>query len=244
MKIPLMACSVLTMVLCIDVNLARGALITSPAAMPGTTATVDFSQFSDVRSITTRGPVDVGTPIGQSIVFTSTNPDGSLLGSTFYTLGDNGTWGGTLSFAGLDVDAVGNDRYTMTFSFNSSPVSAVGGLLNYTVLPGSGFGDPMIVALSSTGSILESYDLKITAPIATPGATNLGAFRGIVRPSADISAFTLSNSAIVVANLTFTAGPSVPIPEPVSLLLLGSGLAFMAWLGRKRVWPTMVSRRK
>ena len=211
-------------------GLATAALVTAPSGIPAPTAVINFSQFSGSNSMTTKGPVDVGAPAGRSVIFTSTNPDGSQLGSNFYTLGDNGTWGGAIAFAGLDVDLFGNDRFTMTFRFNSGPVSAVGGLVNYSVFPNSGFGDATIAALSSTGTVLESFDLNTMAPISTPGGTNAGAFRGIARSSADISAFTLSNSAIAITNLTFTAAA---IPEPASVLLLGTGFGLLLTLRRR-----------
>ncbi len=220
---------------------ANAALVTSAAALSGTVTTLNFNQFTGAASLRTMGPaVQVGGPIGKNIVFTSNNPDGSILGSQpIYDLGANGTLGGAGAFAGLDIDLFGNDLYTMKFTF-ASPVSGVGGIVNYAILQPGGtvtFGDPIIAALSSGGTVLESYNLKTTAPISTPGGTNTGAFRGINRPSADISAFTLSNSAIAVTSLTVSTPSGGPLvsPEPVSLSLMATGLGLMFWLRRTKM---------
>src|SRR5579864_1829487 len=107
-------------------GVAHADLVTSDAGFVSPVV-IDFSQFGGPNGQVTLGPVDVGTLVGVNVTFTSTNVDGSILGSGPYGLGDNGQWDANQTFAGLNVDLSGFDGYTMMFEFNSGPVAAVGG---------------------------------------------------------------------------------------------------------------------
>jgi hypothetical protein len=197
-------------------------LITSSSQI-GPSQTVDFSQFGGaVPTIVRTTPISVGA----GVTLTSTNPDGSFLGSGPYSFNDNGSWNSSLTLAGLDVDLFGGDQYTMTFAF-AQPVKAVGGILDYAVFPASGFSDVVITAFGSDGSMLEMYDITKVAPISSQG----GQFLGIGRGQADIASFSLSNSAVAIRNLTFSS--AVPEPAAASLLPIG-GLLLFFHLGRSR----------
>lgn len=217
-------------------GLAHASLITLPSGIPSPSTVVDFSDFADVNTVHTNGPVQVGNLVGVDVTFTSDNPDGSLLGSGPYQLSDNGVWDSTITMAGIDVDAFLSDTYTMTFSFNSGPVSAVGAFMNYSVFEDSGFGDVTIAALAADSSILEQYDITQLSPISTPGGVNDGAFRGILRSNADIFGFSVSNSAAVLTDLTFSSATlpdNSSVPEPRSIVLMLSGFLFLAG---KKIW--------
>ncbi len=106
----------------------------------------------------------------------------------------------------------------MTFTFNDGLVSGVGGFINYA----PGFASALIEALAADGiTILESYVLNLDAPISTPGGVDDGAFRGILRATADIGAFRVSNGYVVLDDLTFGGGGTQSVPEPSSLAMLG-----------------------
>jgi hypothetical protein len=204
---------------------ARAALITSAAEVPGPATVIDFSQFTTL--VFTAGPVQIGGLVGEDVVWTATNPGAGIgtRGFPGYGLGANGFWNvGRGGFTGLNA-GIG----TMTYTFNSGPVSDVGALLNY--VPGG--SDVIIAALDAGGNVLESYNISALAPISTPGQTNQGGFRGIVRADADIARFTVSNATVALDDLTF----SRVVPEPSALTLLGLGglgLAGYAWRRRKQ----------
>ncbi|WP_394756297.1 PEP-CTERM sorting domain-containing protein [Rhodoferax sp.] len=148
-------------------------------------------------------------------------------------LGVNGYWEGPAPFYGLEVGD-GTSRITMTWAFDT-PVSGVGGIINYA--PGAGDLDitSSIEVLDSAFNPLEHYDLTISAPISTPGGINQGVFLAIDRVGNDISYFRVRNDALVLRNLTVQFDPPLDVPEPMTGSLLGAGLAGMAFMRRRRL---------
>jgi hypothetical protein len=208
------------------VGQARATFVTDSSGF-SSPQVIDFSQSGSFTF--TPGPVLIGSPVGQNITWSST--DGyAVIGNGGYGLGSNGIWdSGRNGYTGLNA-SVGD----MTFSFNSGPVSAVGGFINYA--PGVG-PDLIITALAADGSVLESYDINQLAPISTPGQYDAGAFRGIIRPTADIAAFRVSNEVAVLDNLTFSQPAPNAVPAPSTLAMLGTALftclGYFGWRRRK-----------
>lgn len=201
---------------------SEASLVTSS---PGGTV-IDFSQFSG-GWLWGAGPTQVGSLVGDDVVFTSTTTN-SVIGDGTYGFLSNGYWSGK-SGAGLNTSTG-----TMTFTFNSGLISSVGAFMNY--VPDAGYGGDVIISVyDSLSNLLESYNINALAPISTPGGLNAGAFRGIVRSSADIKYFTLSNAYVMIDDLTYSPiGGPTPAPEPSTLLLLGGGIMALG-LGRKRI---------
>jgi hypothetical protein len=186
----------------------------------------------------TFGPVDL-----PGMVFTRSQSDtnsglGAVLGQGEYGLTGNGGFGAGAVYAGLD----GWGGY-MDFTLTGAPVSEFGAYVNYAV-GGAGEGEevggnPYIAALGADGSVLESWDLSVWAPVSTPGGFNEFAFRGISRDSADIFGLRFGNGYIIAAGtatgaLPPTDGPVAPVPEPSTYALMLVGLGAMAVVARRR----------
>lgn len=202
-----------------SVNTAQAALITSGASL-SSTKVVDFSQFSDYFTFTS-GPVEVGGLVGESIQWSSSTPS-SVIGTGGYGLASNNYWDeGRGGYTGLNQGYGGS----MVFTFVNELKSAVGGFINYA--PGN--GSPILIeALGDNGNVLESYDLETLAPIFTPFAANDGAFRAIQRATADIRALRVSNSYVVLDNLTFSNSNATAVPTPALLPgLIGLGVGVL-----------------
>ena len=142
------------------------------------------------------------------------------------TLSGNGFWEGNPPYYGLN-DFSG----TMTWAFDR-PASGAGGFINYAP---EHFGTPVIRVLDSSLAVLESYVLSIS----TPDGVNAGAFLAIDRSGDDISYFQLLNAYVVLRDFTVESDPSNgdpsnSVPEPMTLSLLGAGLAGICLARRRR----------
>jgi len=148
------------------------------------------------------------------------NQGGSVFGYTGgYGYLGNGFWDGALGpMAGLNdsFDAWGVQD-TMTFAFTNS-VLEVGGFFNY--VPNGSM--PTTIAVYDTSfNLIESYNL--TFVVGT--GVNLGQWLGF-QETTPIGYFTMTGNYIGVVN---------PIPEPGSLLLLGSGVLGLAGVIRRKL---------
>jgi hypothetical protein len=172
------------------------------------------------------GPQNFGPGITWSST-NSSNQGGSVFGYTgSYGFLGNGSWTGSLGpMAGLNDS---KDFYgvtdTMTFEF-STPIAGVGGFINY--VPGS--NNPTVISVyDSSNTLIETSMLTFS----TSGGDNTGLFYGFLEDSPNISYFTLTDNYIGITDLT-TSGPSA-VPEPATMLLLGSGLLGMGVYARRR----------
>ena len=145
---------------------------------------------------------------GQTATFSSTAGNGFAVQST----------SGLLSFstALLDSNFFGSDPLTITFS---TPV-ANEIMIPFAILDAFGTGDTL--SLTTSGGQTRSFGTtNDSLPLAEP--------EGLIAfvPSAPITSLTLTSStAFAIGNVT--------VPEPMSLSLLGVGLAAAGLLRRKQ----------
>jgi len=167
--------------------------------------------------------------VASGITWSSTNVNnqgGSVFGfTTAYDFGVNGSWTGALGpMAGLnDNTDIYSVTDSMTFAF-ATPVAAVGGFLNYAV----GFSTPTTIAVYDSSHTL--IEPAITLTFLTSGGNDTGAFYGFSESTANISYFTLTDNYVGIVDLTTGS-----VPEPGSLLLIGTGLLGVIGYGRKRL---------
>jgi len=217
MKTKKLVCAVagLAMAICLMANPAAAVLVNS---LPGGTVI-------PMPTLEYFGP---GPQVfGPGITWSSTNAlnqGGSVFGFTGgYGFSGNGFWDSNIGpMAGVNdsFDVYGNTDI-MTFAF-STPVFGIGGFMNYVP---NGSTPTVIAVYDSSLTLIESFNLTFL----TGGGTNTGYFYGFLENSPIISYFTLTDNYIGITDLTVA-----PIPEPATMLLLGSGLIGLVGYGRKK----------
>ena len=198
------------------------AVISLLALQAGATVTigVPWNGNLNMPAVNYFGP---GPQAGTNYTWTSTNATyqgGSVFGYTGgYGFGGNGFWNGALhQMAGLnDSFDIYGVTDTMTFAF-TTPVSYVSGFFNY--VPG-GSTPTTLAVYDASFALIESYNLTFL----TGGGTNTGEWI-MFTESTPIGYFTMTDNYVGVAN---------PVPEPSSLLLLGSGALGLAGLIRRKL---------
>ena len=207
-KIKLAATAVIVSAAC----QANAALVTNATGF-GPSTVIDFQQFTSVN-YANAVPLQVGSAVGMDVDLFGFGTYNTHVGPKSHSLGPNGQWNSTFDTNFYSVGLPVSSALAFEFVLNDGPVSGIGGFMNYA----AGYGPVTIAAYDSGGGLLETHTIDVVAPINTPAGLNEGAFRGILRGTADISAFRVSGGYAVLDDLTFNA-----IPEPASAALIGLG---------------------
>ena len=137
-----------------------------------------------------------------------------------------------VGFRRVGFTGLNNSTGTMTFDFNSGPVSHVE--LDPKICSGSG---PNVVI--SALDITENVSSLMTCLLArsddrpVPGQFNAGASAASRGRPPNLRLY-VSNQSVALDDLTFSRQSAAPVPEPTAMLLLGSGVAGLAAAVRRR----------
>jgi PEP-CTERM motif len=200
---------------------------------------ITFNSFDGLSSAV--GPINVGTEIGQNILFTSTPV--STVGANNQDLGDNGLWGAR---GDIGRPSNGNENTLVStptgdgnfiasafitrrgefgFSF-ANPVSSVGAYFNQFQPFGTTNNRLDLLAYDAFGNTLATYNFTLNTD---PSSYNEGSFPGIQSSTANIYGFGVANGTFVMDNLMIAA-----VPEPSFYALLSLGALFVGAAARRR----------
>ena len=183
------------------VRVAHADLITQSSEISSVDGTITFNYLP--KDYLGGGPIQVGSEIGEDIVWSSSNPRAVANYTDYYGLGDNGYWqrDDNNGFIGVNREDV-----AMLLTFNSGPVSEVGGFLNYG--PEIGW-DAFFEVYDKNGRLLESYNLPYDAPISTP-ATRTAARSGESNAALTIFAMSCFSADIWSPMMSFSIAAASP----------------------------------
>lgn len=170
---------------------AFASLVTAPGDIPGSTV-IDFEAQPTLSNVP--GPVQIGAAAGFDVTVDGQPNDGFYTNFDGWGLCENGSWAAPMTYISANNARPG----TIRVSFNDGPVSTAAGFINHAPCD-----SPTLVinAYDAGMNLLETYD--ITADAVTPGGVNAGTFRGISRPSPDISYFEIVGGVPVLDDVTF-----------------------------------------
>jgi hypothetical protein len=188
--------------------------------------------------------VNLNTPgpetVASGVTWTSTESDAfygyTSLPDNFST---NGYWNGSPPYVGMD-----EDDQSMQFAF-STPVSAVGGIVDWYIFPDTGGYYPASMSVYNSSDVLietlQLYDNSTNANLVTPDA-----FHGFQESTADISYFVLAGDYAGIQDLAFVSSASTcgdlspaacaatPLPSTWTMMLLGLAGLFLTYSGTKK----------
>ncbi len=139
----------------------------------------------------------------------------------------------------LDPPAISSSNITLgIFTATAGSLTAVDGAtftLNVSfTIPNDGSPNPGVYTGSVTGSIssgASSTQITWATTTLTFNSPSVGTFTITLEPTTPINAPTSPDDSRIRGRITYTGAP---VPEPLTLMTLGSGLAGLATLMRRR----------
>ena len=207
-----------------------GMLIDDFSTISNTTV-IDFHEWTGSEG-SLNNTFQIGSFPGDVEWDVSSSFDSGIIGNGITYLGPNGFWDGRDDYPERNGYTNLNDLTGDMFYSFETPVSFVGGFINYD--PDYEYGHPTIATLDINDNVIESYLLSIDVQGL---GFNAGEYWGISSSTNDIYSLMVSNAFIVLDDLTYSrdTGNVAPVPEPATILLMGVGLAGIAAVQRKRM---------